>query len=218
MIFWAADGPFKCNPLLSLDVDGNIYESYEIFVHVLTLINLHSLNFCPLPSVTSLSISQGLFYQCAKPGHLVETSWRIGHTPKCDLLTATYLLMTCHFSECLWLHDPLACLHHWSFTTKVQNHKPRYLPLLLLLFHVVQTACQWLTAQRHEAWLFLPQHCFSSIPQASFLPHIIWCCWLGEWNEARAFLSSVTISMICIFSWHFKVLIMWSPFYRYNCM
>lgn len=41
----------------------------------------------------------GLFYPCAKLGHLAEPLWRLGHTPKHDLLTATYFLLSAVFQD-----------------------------------------------------------------------------------------------------------------------
>lgn len=72
----------------------------------------------------------GLFCWCGKLGHLAEPLWRLGHSTKCDLLTTTYFLVICRFSECF--HEDvcdcriLLTFHNWSTKSQTQITFPQF--------------------------------------------------------------------------------------------
>lgn len=154
----------------------------------------------------------GLFYRCVKLEHLAKPLWKLGHTPKCDWLTATYFLVICHFPGCL--HEDICdCTIHWSVDAlylpqlKYKITNPGTFPPLP--FYVAESDCPWWTAERHRAWLFPPQHCFSSIPQALLPPHLssspkMLLARRAEWGHSSAmwqFQWSVSFYDTWKFSW-----------------
>lgn len=135
-----------------------------------------------------------------------------GTYPKMWLIDSNLLSCYLPFSRVfawghLWLHDPLVCRRSLSSTAKVQNHKPRYLSPIP--FCVAESDCPWWTAERHRAWLFPPQHCFSSIPQALLPPHLssspkMLLARRAEWGHSSAmwqFQWSVSFYDTWKFSW-----------------